>query len=153
MGVYALRIGRGASKQKLLLGVGLYIKILFVGAHPNPKPAGSLDQSARDYITMKLWHSPGQRRGAQLVFNNFVIIIIFKYLKSNQTKISMSKGIQYLSFLYFQSLSRFAIERSPDTPSPLSPTSPSRRSSTSATELPFNRPKPENFVYYHPKYI
>ncbi len=98
----------GASKQKLLFGVGLPCKILFVGgspkpgarrvhptkwwcmrwelgrgqqtkvaprggfayknficggAHPNPKPAGSLDQSARDFFTMKLWNSPGQRRG------------------------------------------------------------------------------------------
>jgi hypothetical protein len=31
----------GASKQKLLLRVGLLNKILFVGAHPNPEPAGS----------------------------------------------------------------------------------------------------------------
>jgi hypothetical protein len=31
----------GASKQKLLLGVGLPCKILFVGAHPNLGPAGS----------------------------------------------------------------------------------------------------------------
>ncbi len=36
-----------ASKQKLLLGVGLSIKIYLWGAHPNPKPPGSLDQSAR----------------------------------------------------------------------------------------------------------
>jgi hypothetical protein len=46
----------GASKQKLLLGLGLCIKNLFVGAHPNPKPAGSLDQSARDYFTIKNMH-------------------------------------------------------------------------------------------------
>ncbi len=100
----------GASKQKLLHGMGLPCKILFVGgspkpgacrvyptkwgcmlselgggggggqqtkscssgwvcilkfylwgAHPNPKPAGSLDQSKLDYFIMKLWHSPGQR--------------------------------------------------------------------------------------------
>jgi hypothetical protein len=102
----------GASKQKLLLGVGLPCKILFVEgspkpgacrvhptkwggmlweflrgpankscfsgwvciqkfylweAHPNPKPAGSLDQSAQDFFTMKLWNSPRQGRGAQLV--------------------------------------------------------------------------------------
>jgi hypothetical protein len=31
----------GASKQKLLLGLGLYNKILFTGAHPNLGPAGS----------------------------------------------------------------------------------------------------------------
>ena len=31
----------GASKQKLLLGVGLPGKFLFVGAHSNPGPAGS----------------------------------------------------------------------------------------------------------------
>jgi hypothetical protein len=37
----------GASKQKLLLRVGLNIKMLFVGAHPNPKPAGFLDQCAQ----------------------------------------------------------------------------------------------------------
>jgi hypothetical protein len=43
-----------ASKQKLLLGVGLYMYKYLWGAHPNPKPAGSLDQSARDYFTMKL---------------------------------------------------------------------------------------------------
>ncbi len=63
----------GASKQKLLLGVGLDSKILFMGAHPNLGPAGPLDQSARDYITMKLWHSPGQRRVAHacnLYFEN-----------------------------------------------------------------------------------
>ncbi len=99
----------GASKQKLLLGVGLCIQILFVGGSlqpgtprvhptkwgcmlwelgrgqqtkfaprggfvyknficggltPTQKPAGSLDQSARDYFTMKLWKSPGQRRVA-----------------------------------------------------------------------------------------
>ncbi len=99
----------GASKQKLLLGVGLLCKILFVGGSPkpwarrvhptkwgcmlwelgggqqtkvaprggfvyqslfvggSPQPAGSLDQSAWDFFTMKLWNSPGQRRGAQLV--------------------------------------------------------------------------------------
>jgi hypothetical protein len=31
----------GASKQKFLLGMGLYIKILFAGAHPDPGPPGS----------------------------------------------------------------------------------------------------------------
>ena len=31
----------GASKQKLLLGVGLHDKIIFSGAHPLPGPAGS----------------------------------------------------------------------------------------------------------------
>jgi hypothetical protein len=51
----------GASKQKLLLGVGLYIKFHLWWAHPNPKPLeGSLDQSAQDYFTTKLWNSPGQ---------------------------------------------------------------------------------------------
>jgi hypothetical protein len=35
----------GASKQKLLLGVGLLGKILFVEAHPNPRPAGSTPQN------------------------------------------------------------------------------------------------------------
>ena len=35
----------GASKQKLLLGVGLPGKILFVGAHFNPGPAGSTPPS------------------------------------------------------------------------------------------------------------
>jgi hypothetical protein len=59
-----------ASKQKLLLGVGLHDKILFVGGSPQPRAPrfiGPLDQSARDYFTMKLWNSPGQRRVAQLV--------------------------------------------------------------------------------------
>jgi hypothetical protein len=62
----------GASKQKLLLRVGLYNKILFVGCSPQPRAprvVGPLDQSARDYFTMKLWNCPGQRRVAQLVEN------------------------------------------------------------------------------------
>ncbi len=35
----------GASKQKLLLGVGLLGKILFVEAHPNLRSAGSTPQN------------------------------------------------------------------------------------------------------------
>ena len=31
----------GASKQKLLLGVGMCIQIIFVRAHPDPRPTGS----------------------------------------------------------------------------------------------------------------
>jgi hypothetical protein len=106
----------GASKQKLLLRVGLPDKILFLGANPHPGPAGStppkwgicfwaiilkfgrcfsfhlslmicwwphprpcpwpcprprplfllssIDHSARDYFTIVLWNSPGQRRVA-----------------------------------------------------------------------------------------
>ncbi len=63
----------GASKQKLLLVVGLYDNILFVEGSPQPRAprvVGPLDQSARDYFTMKLWNSPGQRRVAQLVCYN-----------------------------------------------------------------------------------
>jgi len=41
----------------LLLGVGLYDKILFVGGSTKPRAPriiGPLDQSALDYFTMKL---------------------------------------------------------------------------------------------------
>ncbi len=67
MGVYAMRIGRGPVNKSCSSGWVCLQKNYLWGAHPNPKPAGSLDQSARDFFTMKLWNSPGQRRGAQLV--------------------------------------------------------------------------------------
>jgi hypothetical protein len=140
----------GASKQKLLLGVGLPCKILFVGgspkpkvrrvhptkwgvcfenlagpankscssgcvcifkfylwgAHPNPKSAGSLDQSARDFFTMKLWNSPGQRRGAQLVAYNIQISFFtilnkkFNLLK----KLLILDGLCLLIWIFYQNV-------------------------------------------------
>jgi len=61
----------GGQQTKVAPRCGFVCKKFYLwGAHPNPKPAGSLDQSARDFFTMKLWNSPGQRRGAQLVLNN-----------------------------------------------------------------------------------
>jgi hypothetical protein len=65
-GVYALRIGRGLGQQtKIVPRVGfVYKHLIFGGAHPNPKPAGSLDQSAQDYFMMKLWNSPRAAPGS-----------------------------------------------------------------------------------------
>ncbi len=62
MGVYALRIGRGPANKSCSSGWVCLVKFYLWGAHLNTKPAGSLDQSAWDYFSMKLFNSPGQRR-------------------------------------------------------------------------------------------
>jgi len=47
--------GGGCQQTKVAPYGGVVHKFFICGgAHPNPKPAGSVDQSARDYFTMKL---------------------------------------------------------------------------------------------------
>jgi hypothetical protein len=50
----------GASKQKLLLGVGFLSKILFVGADPNPEPTGST--SAKGGICFENWAGASKQK-------------------------------------------------------------------------------------------
>ncbi len=90
MEVYALRIGRGPANKSCSLGWVCISKFYLWGAHPNPKPVGSLDQSARDFFTMKLWNSPGQRRGAQLVLNKNDLKCHESATKRPQISISVS---------------------------------------------------------------
>ncbi len=47
-------LGRGQQTKTAPQGGFEYKKFYLWGAHPNPKPARSLDQSARDFFTMKL---------------------------------------------------------------------------------------------------
>jgi hypothetical protein len=49
-----MRIGRGPANKSCSSRWVCHVKFNLWGAHHNPKPAGSLDQSARDFFTMKL---------------------------------------------------------------------------------------------------
>jgi hypothetical protein len=74
--------------QVLLISPGLYERLVALPhSRPSPRPAiflclGPLDQSARDFFTMKLWNSPRQRRGAQLVINNIMQLPLTELLPS-----------------------------------------------------------------------